>query len=229
MPIIGRRAKAIITVSEFSKQELIDVFKFSENKIRVISNAVSFRSIEENPQISVPINLNQQYILAVSSIEPRKNFTRLIEGFNKLEDRSIQLYVIGKKHKVFKSGGFNMASDDNIKFTGYISDNELNMMYKNALFLIYPSLYEGFGLPPLEAMSMNCPVIASNIPSIKEVCEDAILYINPYDQQDITSKMTMLIKNNSMREKMKRDGFIQAQKYSWENSAKMVAYLLHQI
>lgn len=224
MPRIGRKAHAILTVSEFSKKEIVDVFGLEASKIHVVHSNVPFHTKPSAEEILShrPDPGAEKYIIAVSSMDPRKNFIRLAEAFNKIEDKSIKLYIIGMRFKAFNTPDLQKLVGDNIHLPGYIDDEALQGMYQNALLSVYPSLYEGFGLPPLESMTYGCPAIAADIPALREVSEDAALYVNPYDVNDIANGISLLLKDNTLREELKVKGLAQIKKYSWEKSAKQV-------
>ena len=168
-----------------------------------------------------------KFILAVSSIDPRKNLKRLIESFLELDYPDYSLVLVGKK-----SAHFNIdlkSSSNKVFFTGYLSDDELIYLYRNCEFFIYPSLYEGFGIPPLEAMRNRCPVIVSRIPSLKEVCADAAIYIDPCSNEDISINMKELINNEDLRRQMSDKGYKRSFEFSWSNSAEKLKNLLNEI
>lgn len=222
LPRIARKSHAILTVSEFSKQEIVSLFNIDANKINVVNSNVPFRSKpskEELLSYSKPDSV-EDYIIAVSNMDPRKNFSRLIQAFKQLKNKSIKLYIIGMKQKAFND--VNLEESSNIYLPGFIDDEKLKEMYQNALLSVYPSLYEGFGLPPLESMTFGCPVIVSDIPALKEISEDAALYVDPTNINDITSKIEELLQNDTLRAELRNKGFEQIQKYSWSNSAKQV-------
>lgn len=224
MPRIGRKAHAVLTVSEFSKNEIVDTLKIDASKIHIVHSNVPFH---DKPSTEEILNYKQdanaeKYILTVSSMDPRKNFIRLVEAFNKLDDKSIKLYIIGMRFKAFNTPDLQKLIGDNVYLPGYITDEELQVMYKNALFSIYPSLYEGFGLPPLESMTYGCPVIASDIPALKEVSGDAVLYANPYVVDDMVDKMNLLAGDEELRKNLLVKGLEQIKMYSWEKSAQQV-------
>lgn len=223
-PISAKRSIMILTVSEFSKNELIEKLKISSSKIEVIYNAVSENFIKN--KINKSLNFKKEdYILAVSSLNPRKNFNRLIEAFQIANVHQLKLYIIGECNKVFLN---TEIKDDyeNIKYLGYVSEEELHLYYKNAIAFIFPSLYEGFGIPPLEAMALGCPTIVSNIPALKEVCGEAAIYIDPYDTIGIARTIENLIHNRNSLEKLKILGYDRVCKYSWDDSAVKLKDLL---
>lgn len=230
MPRIGKKAHAVLTVSEFSKQEIVDTLGIDRNKIYVIHSNVPFHNKPTKEEI-----LNYQrrpdmerYIIAVSSMDPRKNFVRLVEAFDKIEDKSVKLYIIGMSFKAFNTPDLQKLINENVHLPGYIPDDELQSMYQNALLSVYPSLYEGFGLPPLESMTYGCPAINSDIPALREVSEDAALYVDPYDVEDMTMKINILLEDEILRQELRLKGLEQIKKYSWKKSAKQVYELAQQ-
>ncbi len=224
MPRIGKKAHAVLTVSEFSKNEIVDTLGIDPKKIHVVHSNVPFHNKPTEDEI---LNFRRdastdKYILAVSSMDPRKNFERLVTAFNKIEDKSVKLYIIGMSFKAFNTPDLQKLIGENVYLPGYISDDTLQNMYQNALLSIYPSLYEGFGLPPLEAMTFGCPAINSDIPALREVSEDAALYVDPYDVDDIASKIERLLNDEALRKHLQIKGLEQVKKYSWEKSARQV-------
>lgn len=224
MPRIGKKAHAVLTVSEFSKKEIVDTLGINVEKIHVVHSNVPFQnkpskeeilSFKRNPEA-------ERYILAVSSMDPRKNFVRLVEAFDKIKDKSVKLYIIGMSFKAFNTPDLQRLIGENIHLPGYIPDEKLKTMYQNALLSVYPSLYEGFGLPPLESMTYGCPVINSDIPALREVSQDAALYVDPYNVEDITEKIEQLLVDEPLRKELQEKGLLQIKKYSWDKSAKQV-------
>ncbi len=224
MPRIGKKAHAVLTVSEFSKKEIVDTLGINAEKIHVVHSNVPFHnkpskeevlSFTRNPEA-------EKYILAVSSMDPRKNFIRLVEAFDKIKDKSVKLYIIGMSFKAFNTPDLQKLIGENVHLPGYIPDEKLQTMYQNALLSVYPSLYEGFGLPPLESMTYGCPVINSDIPALREVSQDAALYVDPYNVDDITQKIEQLLVDEPLRKELQEKGLLQIKKYSWDKSAKQV-------
>ena len=228
MPRIGKKAHAVLTVSEFSKKEIIDTLGIEADKIHVVHSNVPFHDKPTKEQIlSYERDANaERYILAVSSMDPRKNFERLVTAFNRIEDKTVKLYIIGMSFKAFNTPDLQKLIGENVHLPGYISDDALQNMYQNALLSVYPSLYEGFGLPPLESMTYGCPAINSDIPALREVSEDAALYVDPYDTGDITSNINLLLKDEALRKELCLKGLEQIGKYSWEKSAREVVVLV---
>lgn len=228
-PKIGKKAHAIITVSEFSKKEIEETLDIPLDKIHVINCSIPSYHTSDNDSIEeIENKSDERYILSVSSMDPRKNFIRLVEAFNNLEDKSVKLYIIGMQFKAFNTPDMEKLIQENVVLTGYLDDESLQKMYKNALFSVYPSLYEGFGIPPLESMSYGCPVIASDIPALREINGEAALYTNPMDVADMSIKMNLLLHDTELRNKLSEKGREQVQKYSWLKSAQQVLELVKQ-
>lgn len=218
-PILIRRAKLVLTVSEFSKKEILKYYPFAKEKIEVIYNAIS-DSIIDHERKPIP----EKYFLAVSSIDPRKNFARLIKAFKKANIQGIKLYIIGKYDRVFAVNNELNVQEDNVVFLGYVDNEELARYYSNAIALIYPSLYEGFGIPPMEAMANKCPVLLSDIPVFHEIYGDSVRYFNPYDVDDISNNLKHSI--GYIDPELYRRMEMIVSKYSWEKSANKILKIL---
>ena len=220
LPKIINNSLKVVTVSDFSKKEIVKHFKVPENKIEVVYNAVSQEFIDlanSNYQ-----NNYGEYILAVSSLNPRKNFKSLIQAFNKLKLKETKLLIVGEKNNIYANPQFNniiQGNPDTI-FTGYVTDKELVGLYKNAKLFVFPSLYEGFGIPPLEAMACGCPTIVSDVASIPEVCSDASYYVDPEDVNSIADGIYEILKNESLQTELRNKGFERIKAFSWQNSAE---------
>lgn len=225
IPRIAKRSRRIIAVSEFSKKEIINHLTVDESKIAIISNAVKVVEIESNSnEVSFG---DEKFILSVGSLDPRKNLSTLISAFKKLAPDEYKLYIVGGSSKAFKS--LNLKEEKNIKILGRVSDSTLTQLYQKAQLFIYISLYEGFGIPPLEAMYHKCPVIVSNIGSLKEVCSDAAIYVDPLNEADIVDKITLLWNDNVLRQNIINEGLKISSKYNWSSSASKLSLLLEKM
>lgn len=229
IPRIAADARKVLTVSNFSKISIQSILKVPAEKIEVIYNAVS-ESFILNGNI-IAGNKFGRYILAVSSIEPRKNLKNLIIGFKQAKLTGVKLVIVGAGSKVFNDPDLKelVQKTDNIIFTGYISDQELVGVYKNALMFIYPSLYEGFGIPPLEAMHCGCPSIVSDTSSLPEVCADASIYVNPLNTGEIAEAILKLYQNEAIRNKLINKGLSRVKYFDWEVSAKKLVGILNNL
>lgn len=219
VPIIARRAKRIVTVSHFSKQSIEEHLNIPASKITVAHNAIEIDrwrayTIKPNPY-------PWPYILTVGSLEPRKNMARLIAAFNQINDRNLHLVIAGRESsKIF--GKTSKIKQKQIIFTGYLNDEKLANLYANAVCLCYPSLYEGFGLPPLEAQALGCPVIVSNQTSLPEVFLESALYCNPNKVESIAEKLNEMTGDKSLRQKLVAAGYNNTKRFSWKRSASLI-------
>jgi glycosyltransferase involved in cell wall biosynthesis len=230
-PLAVKTSQHILTVSEFSKSEILGFYPFlkAEN-ISVVYNAID-RQLFKPSAVSQPVNGDLQspgsapFVLCVSSIDPRKNFARLIEACQGLT--GAKLYIVGKYNRVFSQQMQLDTTADHIQFLGRVSDEELVSLYNQAACFIFPSLYEGFGLPPLEAMACGCPVLVSDIPVEREVCGDAAQYFNPLDPNDILHTIKKYLNSaDVMREKMRQKGYENITRFSWEKSAEVLMKII---
>ncbi|MDF2792148.1 MAG: glycosyltransferase [Neobacillus sp.] len=214
-------SKNIVTVSKFSRDELIRYVHVKKNKMTVTYEGNEhIKDRDSDDQILEKYVLGKKpYLLAVSSMDPRKNFENVVKAIELLENKNVNFVIAGGTNPhVFKSKNFNFP--DNVKYLGYISDEELKALYENAYCFIYPSFYEGFGLPPLEAMTLGCPVIISDRASLPEIFDDAALYCKPEDPIDIKEKIDYLFKHEEVRNELKEKGIEKAAHYSWYNCAE---------
>ena len=214
-PLAVRTSKHIITVSEFSKREIMRFYPFlQEQDITVVYNAADSSLFRPLPQVPAP---TERFALAVSSLDPRKNFNRLIEAFQDIPD--CKLYIVGTRNRVFREGQNNQ--DDNIHYLGRVSDAELVRLYNQAVCFIFPSLYEGFGLPPIEAQSCGCPMLVSDIPVLHEVCGDTATYFDPYNPYDIRKAIKQFLAADYLNTHQALNT-----RFSWATSAKIIIDLI---
>ena len=219
IPRLTHSSKHIFTVSEFSKKEIIEFYKAKENSMSVVYNAVNeiFQPCETN--------FKEKYILAVSSLNYQKNFHSLVTAFNDIEDKDIKLFLVGGINKAFATTELleEIEKNKNIIFKGRVDDDELISLYSNAICFVYPSLYEGFGIPPLEAQACGCPVVCSNAASLPEVGgEESVIYCNPYDINDIKEKIELVLSDTKLQKELVKKGFENVKRFSWQKSAKMI-------
>ena len=218
-PLAVKTSRHILTVSEFSKSEILRFYPFLKpERISVVYNAIDRQLFKTSP---APSQGGEVFVLCVSSLDPRKNFARLIEACQGLT--GAKLYIVGKYNRVFSQQMDLDTSSDNIRFLGRVSDEELVRLYNQATCFVFPSLYEGFGLPPLEAMACGCPVLVSDIPVEREVCGDAAQYFNPLEPNDILHTITQYLNDaDVIKEKMRQKGYENITRFSWEKSAEVL-------
>lgn len=215
-PVASRYARFVITVSEFSKQEIVKYLSVEEEKIIVLHNATEFHLCKN----IIPERKYGKYILGVFSLDPRKNFQLLIEAFLQLGLADHKLLLVGKKFDVFNFYGLDLPTDDQIIFTGYVTDEELLSLYAGCSLFVYPSLYEGFGIPPLEALAMKKKVLVSDIPVFREVFGDAVFYFRSNSVASLTENMRRLIGGELRIKSDSRTSILM--RYSWSQSAKLL-------
>lgn len=224
-PIAVRTSQKIITVSEFSKNEILRFYDFiAPEKIGVIYNAV-----DRDTFVTTPChNDNEKYFLLVSSLDPRKNIKFAIEAFRRMKD--CKLKIVGGANKVFGNANGVCDLPSNIKLLGRADDNELVALYSGATAFLFPSFYEGFGIPPLEAMACNCPVLSADIPVLREVCRDAALYFSTENVDELCEAIqTILNMSPQDRASMIDKGTENLSRFSWEQSAlKLINYLTNE-
>lgn len=220
-----KTSKKVITVSEFSKQEICAVYKVAPERVVVVPNAVSGSF---HPQ---PSTASEPYLLAVSSLNQQKNFHGLIDAFGLLQQSSHKLYIVGALNKNFADPGLvkKIESDSRIKLLGRVTDEQLISLYSGATAFIYPSFYEGFGLPPLEAQACGCPVICSSAASLPEVCGDSALYFSPHDISEMAAKIECLLSNREIAEELVAKGYKNIQRFSWAASARKLLDIIKEV
>lgn len=220
LPRIARRAVHVVTVSEFSRRELTQFLGLSPDRISVVPAAGT------QPPSGRRTIQRENIILAVSSIARNKNLKRLIRAFELSGLSSHRLVIVGGTSAHFRSYGFFTHTNSNIEFRGYVTDDELEDVYAKAEIFIFPSLYEGFGLPPLEAMARGCAVVVADTASMPEICGDAAIYCNPTDVDSIAAAMRRVASDSTLRVELQQRGYARAREFTWDNSASLFRRVL---
>ncbi|MFQ5835425.1 MAG: glycosyltransferase family 4 protein [bacterium] len=230
------RATKIITMSEYSKKEIVRNYQINEEKVEVIYHGVDRvyypRPTQEINAVTRKYGLCEDYILSVGAGK-RKNTTRILEAFKGLVqnmERDIQLALVGR---IEKERYFPLIEDlslrKRIRLLGYVPKEDLPLLYSGARLLCFPSIYEGFGLPVLEAMASGCPVITSNVTALPEVAGDAALIVNPCNVEDILKNLCRCIEDEGLRRDLVKRGLERAKLFSWERAAEKVLHLYKEI
>ncbi len=223
MPLLGKRARAVLTVSEFSRTELQRAFGVPASKLSVVcEGGEHILRTPAAPTVLARMALGERpYVLAVSSMAAHKNFALVLEALARLPDAPFDVAIAGGSNpKVFGHAGH--LHSQRVKWLGYVSDAELRALYEGALAFVFPSLYEGFGIPPLEAMHCGCPVLAARTASIPEVCGDAALYFDPHSADGLAAALTRIAGDAALRDSLRAAGRVQAQRFSWKTGARQM-------
>ena len=240
-----RNSASIITVSEFSRTEITKYLNVAPARINVIPNGINhvlFRVIEENGTLRAvrqTYQLPEKFILYVGNVKPHKNLLTLVKAFAKLPAafESYHLVIVGKKEG-FVTGDTvlhdfirqNESLASRVHFTGFVAEEDLPVLYNLARLFVFPSYYEGFGLPPLEAMACGCPVMTSDRASMPEICRNAAVYVSPDDAEAMADRMQkMLLLSDTARQQMIQAGQQRAQRYTWAQSIRQHRQLIQEL
>ncbi|MCQ6963212.1 glycosyltransferase family 4 protein [Methanolobus chelungpuianus] len=226
-----KKSDRIITISDFSKTDIVKHLDYPEDQIRIASPAVNHSTYFEKRDRGVlakhNIKDNEKVILYVGSEQPRKNVPNLIKAFSKLKNKFpyVKLLKIGKpQHPSARKELLELIDllklNKDVVFIGYISEEELTKYYNAADLFIFPSLYEGFGLPPLEAMACGTPVITSNTSSLPEVVDDSGIMVDPFDIDSMATQMYDILTNEALHESLVKKGLKRARMFTWKDTAK---------
>lgn len=229
-----RAAAHIIAPSEYTRRDLVETYRVPRERTSVVPLAAAahfapVRDEKELRRVRQAYGIASDYILAVGSIQPRKNLTRLIEAYaglrrQRAHDKLPPLVIAGKRAWLFEEtlrAVERCGIDDAVKFTGYVPEADLPALYSGAHCFVYPSFFEGFGLPPLEAMRCGTPVIAGDRTSLPEVVGDAGLLVDPFDTDAITSAIARLIDDPDLHTTLSERGLLRARQFDWRETARL--------
>jgi len=242
-----RRADIIVTVSEYSKQQIVNTLKVPEPRVRVISEGSSraFRVLPDSQDTTIlrrlGLSRDESFLLYVGGISPHKNLATLIEGYHQLLElpghRDVRLVLAGdyKTDSFFSSytqlqkqiASLNLGKA--VIFTDFIEDSDLACLYNHAMLLVFPSLMEGFGLPAVEAMACGTPVAASNAGSLPEVLGDAGAFFDPHSTGSMLSVIKALLTDPGKRSQISKLGIARAANYSWKLGARQITSLFDEL
>jgi glycosyltransferase involved in cell wall biosynthesis len=241
-----RHAERILAVSNFTKNDVGRLFNIRFSKIEVIYNAIDDRFLlghatdQEREFIAERFQVNYPFVLYAGRISPHKNLVRIIEAFSALKTElaregqlpDLKLIIIGdevSRHPDLRRTVIRGGVQNDVRFLGFVPIDVLRLFYDSAKLFIFPSLYEGFGLPPLEAMAHGTPVVTSNASSLPEVVGNAAVMVNPENVFDIMRAMQRVLTDQSLRDKLKTRGYDQVRKFSWETSARRLDEVYHSV
>ncbi len=227
----ARRSDRILTVSETSKRDILSFFDVRPDKIEVIYNAIDERFAvepheEEVARVRERYQLDTRFLLYVGNVMPHKNLERLIDAFARLRREGaddLRLLIIGNeisKLPSLRRAVHRHKLHKHVRFLGFLPDEMLAVLYRLASVFVFPSLYEGFGLPPLEAMASGTPVVTSNVSSLPEITGDAALLVDPYDPESIKAGIARVLEDPALRATMRAKGLARAREFSWERSVE---------
>ncbi len=232
IPRLAKRSARIVTDSEFSRREILERLDVAPERVHVVHCAVSRvfgessgERAESRPSVPRP------YIVAVSSLDPRKNLERLILAFRELGLPDLELRIVGASSRIFARSGLKSLADSvpGVRLCGYVSDEDLAELYRGARLSVFPSLYEGFGLPPLEGMACGCPAVVSSVASLPEVCGDAAHYVDPSCVEDIARGIGAVLGDEGLREDLRCKGRDRSRSFSWERSGAALARIVREV
>jgi glycosyltransferase involved in cell wall biosynthesis len=238
--IAAHRSARVLTVSEASKRDILKYFNIPAGKIDVIYNAIDERfgqepSAEDVSRVKERYQLNDPYVLYAGNIKPHKNLERLIEAFHLLRREGadqVKLLIIGdeiSKYATLRRAVHRYKLHQHVRFFGFVPDRTLAVLYRLAAVFVFPSLYEGFGLPPLEAMASGTPVITSNVSSLPEVVGDAALLIDPYDPIAIEQAMRRVLGDAALRADLRQRGLARVKEFSWDRSVRRIRQVYDEV
>lgn len=222
-----KKSEKILAVSDFTKKDILENYGVPENKITVTHEACddfcSF-SVRDNREILKKYGIIQPYAIYVGNAYPHKNLEKLVLAFAKISkmEKNFHLVLVGKEDYFYQRLA-RFAKERNIKnviFAGFVPDGDLDSLYRSASLYVFPSLYEGFGLPPLEAMAKGTPVVSSDHPCMKEVLGESAYYFNAEKEEEIVKAVLSVLADGKLREDLKKKGYEQIKKYSWEKMAR---------
>jgi glycosyltransferase involved in cell wall biosynthesis len=225
-----RRATRVITVSESAKQDIVRFYRVSPKRVAVTPEAAGPQygpqAREEIERVHHQYRLGERYVLAVGNVQPRKNLPRLVEAFGTMAEEvpDVELVIAGRS--AWRGSEVEAAVEraglaGKVRFVGYVPDRDLPALYAGAAVFCYPSLYEGFGLPPLEAMQCGTPTVTSNVASLPEVVGDAALTVDPESVQEMAAALRRLLTDEGARQEYREKGLARAKRFSWERTARL--------
>jgi glycosyltransferase involved in cell wall biosynthesis len=234
MGAAARRSNRILTVSEASKRDILEFFAVDPDKITVIHNAIDERFAGSPPEQDVQrvaerYQLHDKFVLYVGNVKPHKNLERLLDAFHLLHQtpglEQVKLVVIGdeiSRYAALRRAVHRYNLHKFVRFLGFLPDETLAIVYRLAGVFVFPSLYEGFGLPPLEAMASGTPVVTSNVSSLPEVAGDAALLVDPTSAEAIADAMRRVLTDPALAAELSARGLKRARAFSWEHAAARI-------
>lgn len=226
------KAKTIAAVSAFTKEDIVKTYNTPTEKIDVVYNGIAnvFRPLpfEEKESVKKKYSNGKEFFLYTGAIQPRKNLMNLLKAFSifkRMQKSNMQLIIAGRqawKYESFVNSLQSYKYRSDVKLTGYLPQAEVAKLTASAYAMVYPSFFEGFGVPPIEAMACHVPVITTTTSAMPEICGDAALFANPNSHEDIADKMMLLFKDENKRNELIEKGKAVSKQYSWEKTAALL-------
>lgn len=238
LPRIMRASTAVVVDSEATKRDLNAFYGLGEVPVHVVYPAHDsgvFSPQTATPEAAESVRRTYQlgdYLLAVGETRPYKNLRRLMEAFARLRREDLQLVFVGKANKMdpdLVRFPRELGLEQRVRFLGYVPDRELAALYGGAVAFVFPSLYEGFGIPPLEAMACGCPVVCSRAASLPEVCGDAAEYVDPLEVDSIARGITRVVEHAPLRKSLQEKGWERVREFSYDKAAGEIVQILEQV
>jgi len=235
LPTLIRRVRRVIAVSEFTKRRIVELFQIDPDNVQVIHNGLSEkfypRPQSEEHRVQQELQLpTDRYLLSLGTLSPRKNTGRLLEAWGQAQQRlgdEWWLVMVGEKGPAH--GRMDLDVPDRVLFTGYVDDEKLPALYSGAHAFLYPSLYEGFGLPPLEAMASGTPPLVADKTSLPEVVGNAGVLIDPLNVDDIVEGILKIVQNGPFTDQLRERGLRRAKKFGWDKAARETWKVLREV
>lgn len=239
LPTITRRAAAVITVSDHARRELVRVLGLPAGKVHVVHEAApaAFQPVTDGATLAAlrqKYRLPEHFLLYVGTLEPRKNLGRLVRALKRIRQAGFPHHLVMVGERGWMMEGFEREIEqlglaDVVHLTGFVPTEDLPGLFSLATLFTFPSLYEGFGLPPLEAMACGTPVLSSNNSSLEEVCGDAAYLIDPHDEEALTEGLRLLLSDPERRADLARRGLERTRHFSWERAAEETVAIYNQV
>lgn len=239
VPISIKNSDKIITISENAKKEIMKEYSVVEEKIEVIplgckKGLEKIEDVDKIEEVKKKYFIKGEYILFVGTVEPRKNIVGLVEAYSRIGEEKrnrFSLVICGGKGWYYNEV-FDLVERlgliNKVVFTGYVEEEDMSSIYSGASIFVFPSFYEGFGLPVLEAFKCGIPVVSSNRSSLPEVCGEACVYCDPYSTESIASAIEKVVDDGELREKITLLGKKQLDKFSWDSACKKIIKIINE-
>ena len=231
----AQRASKIMAISESTRKDLLDLVKIPKGKIQISSAAALLSQADQKVEEPLPRDGRESFFLFVGTLEPRKNISILLQAYASLDLEIRQAHPLklagkpGWGDEDYPAMAEKLGIKDSVLFLGYVKDEDLRKLYRVAYLVVYPSLYEGFGLPVIEGMASGTPVITSTTSSLPEVCGKAGILVDPLDRMELCQALTRLVKEPELCDRLSKEGYARSREFSWQKTSQVIADALRAI